>query len=103
MRCPFCRTNVVRGAISCPGCRAQISYGCAVPATGCFLTIVVAFLAGSVLMGILSAGNAEGHGSLSQNLLFGIGAFSVSLGFGLWLLMVHVAKRFVSFSRRRRD
>jgi hypothetical protein len=67
------------------------------------LTIVVAFLAESVLIGILSAGNAEGQGSLSQSLLFGIAAFSGSLGLGLWLLMTRVAKRFVSFSRRRRD
>jgi hypothetical protein len=67
------------------------------------LTIVLAFLTGSVLMGILAARNAEGQGTLSQSMLFGIAAFSVSLGLGLWLLITYLAKRFVSFSRRRRD
>jgi hypothetical protein len=103
MRCPYCRTNVTWGAISCPTCRAQISYGCTVPATGCLLTVVVAFLAGSALIGLCSPGESAGDGKLSQNLLFGIGVFSAVLGLGLWLLLCHVAKRFVSFAPKRRD
>jgi hypothetical protein len=67
------------------------------------LTIVISFLAGSVLIGVFSAGDAAGRESLSENALLGIAAVSVTLGFGLWLLMTHIAKRFVSFSRKRRD
>jgi hypothetical protein len=67
------------------------------------LTIVVAFLAGSVLVGLCSSGESAGDGKLSLNLLIGIGAFSTVLGLGLWLLVCHVAKRFVSFAPRRRD
>jgi hypothetical protein len=103
MRCPYCRTNVTWGAIACPTCRAQISYGCTVPATGCLLAVVVAFLAGSALVGLCSPGESAGDGKLSQNLLLGIGVFSALLGLGLWLLMYHVAKRFVSFAPKRRD
>ncbi len=103
MRCPYCRTNVTWGAISCPTCRAQISYGCTVPATGCLLTIVVAFLAGSALVGLCSPGESAGDGKLSLYLLIGIGVFSTVLGLGLWLLMCQVAKRFVSFAPKRRD
>jgi hypothetical protein len=103
MRCPYCRTNVTWGAMTCPTCRAQISYGCTVPATGCLLAVVVAFLAGSALVGLCSPGESAGGGKLSQNLLLGIGALSALLGLGLWLLMCHVAKRFVSFAPKRRD
>jgi hypothetical protein len=103
MRCPYCRTNVTWGAMTCPTCRAQISYGCTVPATGCLLAVVVAFLAGSALVGLCSPGESAGDGKLSQNLLLGIAVFSALLGLGLWLLMCHVAKRFVSFVPKRRD
>jgi hypothetical protein len=103
MRCPYCRTNVTWGAMTCPTCRAQISYGCTVPATGCLLAVVVAFLAGSALVGLCSPEESTGDGKLSQNLLLGIGVFSALLGLGLWLLMCHVAKRFVSFAPKRRD
>ena len=80
MRCPYCRTNVTWGAIFCPTCRAQISYGCTVPATGCLLAVVVAFLAGSALVGLCSPVESTGDGKLSQNLLLGIGVFSTLLG-----------------------
>jgi hypothetical protein len=103
MRCPYCRTSVTGGAISCPTCRAQISYGCSVPATGCLLAVVVAFLAGSALIGLCSPGESAGDGKLSQNLLLEIGVFSALLGLGLWLLMCRVAKRFVSFAPKRQD
>jgi hypothetical protein len=103
MRCPYCRTNVTWGTINCPTCRAQISYGCTAPATGCLLTLVVAFLAGSALVGLCSPRESAGDGKLSLNLLIGIGVFSTVLGLGLWLLMRHVAKRFVSFAPKRRD
>jgi hypothetical protein len=103
VRCPFCRTQVRRGAISCPTCRARISYGCTVPVTGCLLPIVVAFLVGCGLIGLFSEEDATGARTIPQNLLIGIGIFSAFLGLGLWLLMVQIAKRFISFSRRRRD
>ena len=78
-------------------------YGCTVPATGSLLTVVVAFLAGSALVGLCAPGESAGGGKLSQKLLLGIGVFSALLGLGLWLLMCHVAKRFVSFAPKRRD
>jgi hypothetical protein len=93
----------MRGEVSCPTCRARISYGCTVPATGCLLTVVVSFLAGSALIGVFSAGDAAKGADLSQNLLIGIGVFSMLFGLTLWLIMSYVAKRFVTFSRRRRD
>ena len=101
MRCPYCRTDVTRGAISCPKCRAQITYGCTVPATGCLLTIVVAFLTGGALIGVLAGRDAAGGGTISSHLLIGIAIFSILLGLGLWILMTHIAKSFVSFSRKR--
>jgi hypothetical protein len=73
-----------------------------VPITGFFLTVVVAFLAASSLIGLLSTRDAGGSPCISDAVLAGIGAFSVLFGLGLWLLMVQVAQRSVSFSRRRR-
>jgi hypothetical protein len=67
------------------------------------LTIVISFLAGSILIGVFSARDPTGNAILSENAFIGIGAFSVVFGFGLWLLMARIAKRFVSFSRRRPD
>jgi hypothetical protein len=67
------------------------------------LAIVIAFLAGSILIGVFSARDPAGNASLSQAAIIVIGAFSALLGFGLWLLMARIAKRFVSFSRRRPD
>jgi hypothetical protein len=64
---------------------------------------VIAFLAGSILIGVFSARDPAGNASLFQTVLIRIGTFSAFLGFGLWLLMVRIAKRFVSFSRRRPD
>jgi hypothetical protein len=67
------------------------------------LAIVISFLAGSILIGVFSARDPAGNAILSETALIGIGAFSVLSGFALWLLMARIAKRFVSFSRRRPD
>jgi hypothetical protein len=84
MRCPYCRRDVRWGVTSCPECHAQISYGCKVPVTGCFLTIVVAFLAACVLIPLLSTKDAAGNTTISQQGACIIGALSVLLGLGLW-------------------
>jgi hypothetical protein len=64
---------------------------------------VIAFLAGSILIGVFSVRDPVGNASLSETAFIGIGVFSVLFGFGFWLLMSRIAKRFVSFSRRRPD
>jgi hypothetical protein len=92
----------MRGEVSCPTCRARISYGCTVPATGCLLTVVVSFLTDSALIGIFYAADAAKGANLSQNLLICIGVFSMLFGLGLWLVMIYIAKRFVTFSRKQR-
>ena len=58
-------------------------YGCTVPATGSLLTVVVAFLAGSALVGLCAPGESAGGGKLSQKLLLWIGVFSALLGLSL--------------------
>jgi hypothetical protein len=71
--------------------------------TGCFLTIVVAFLAACVLIPLLSTRDPAGNITLSHEAAGIIGALSVSLGLGLWMLMTRIARKFASFSRRRFD
>ncbi|MBV8900375.1 MAG: hypothetical protein JOY92_09740 [Verrucomicrobia bacterium] len=102
MRCPYCRTELAWGVIRCPKCNARISYGCKVPITGFVLAVVVAFLTASSLIALLTTRDAGGTPSISDAVLTGIGAFSVLLGFGLWLLMIRLAQRSASFSRSRR-
>src|SRR5438132_11356796 len=101
LRCPFCRKDLSWGATSCPGCHSQISYGCIVPVTGCFLAIVVAFLTACTLIPLLSTKDTAGNITLSHQAAGIIVALSVSLGLGLWILMTRIAGKFVSFSRRR--
>src|SRR5437016_1772167 len=95
LRCPFCRKDLYWGATSCPGCHAQISYGCKVPVTGCFLTIVVAFLTACTLIPLLSAKDSAGNITLSHQAAGIIVALSISLGLGLWILMSRIARKFV--------
>jgi hypothetical protein len=71
--------------------------------TGCFLTVVVAFLAACVLIPLLSTKDTAGNITLSHEGAGIIGALSILLGLGLWILMTRIAKKFVSFSRRRSD
>jgi hypothetical protein len=101
LRCPFCRKAVSWGLVSCPGCHAQISYGCKVPVTGCLLTIVVAFLLACVLIPLLSTRDPAGNIILSNHAAWIVAVLPVSLGLGLWILMIRIARKFVSFSRRK--
>ncbi|MBW0000145.1 MAG: hypothetical protein JO015_13670 [Verrucomicrobia bacterium] len=102
MHCPYCRTGLTWGLIRCPNCNARISYGCKVPITGFFLSVVVAFLAASSLIALLATRDTGGNPCISNTILAGIGAFSALLGLGSWLLMLRAARRSVSFSRDRR-
>jgi hypothetical protein len=103
MRCPYCRTVVTWGLTGCPQCHARISYGCKVPVTGFLLTVVVGVLTASSLIPILSTRDAAGNPGISGEALAAIGGFSLLAGLGLWFLMIRIARRFVSFSRRRTD
>src|SRR6516164_6649228 len=103
LRCPYCHKDVNWGAITCPGCQAQISYGCKVPVTGCLLTIVIAFLAASVLIALLATKDPAGNITISHQAVGAVCALSILMGWGLWLLLKRIARTFVSFSRRRAD
>lgn len=102
VRCPYCRTKFAWGFIRCPKCDARISYGCKVPITGFFLSVVVAFLAAGSLIALFATRDAGGNPCISDAVLTGIGTFSVLFGLGLWLLMIRAARRSASFSRPRR-
>jgi hypothetical protein len=71
--------------------------------TGCLLNIVIAFLVASVLVAILATKDPTGNVTIPHQTAVIIGVLALSSGFGLWRLMSSLAKRFVSFSRRRSD
>src|ERR1700742_421645 len=103
MRCPYCRKEVRWGASNCPGCQAQISYGCRVPVSGCALNIVIAFLAGSGMIALFVGKDPSGEPTISNQTVATIGALAAFIGLGAAFAMSKIAKRFVSFSRKRSD
>ena len=67
------------------------------------MTVVMAFLAASVLIALLATKDPAGNITISHQAVGAACLLSILMGLGLWLLMKRIAKTFVSFSRRRAE
>jgi hypothetical protein len=65
--------------------------------------MVIAFLTASGLIALLATKDPSGEPTISHQAIGMVGGLSVFIGLGLALVMSRIAKRFVSFSRKRPD